>query len=284
MKVLLIGKGGQIASEFESLKKGDNDWTFLSRDDLDITINEDVLSYFRLQPYQLVINCSGFTSVDKAEDMKKEAYNVNLEGVKNLVQACKEFKCKLIHYSTDYVFDGESKTPYKETDLTSPINVYGKSKQAGEKTILNSDIRSLIIRSSWVYSCFCNNFVKTILRLGEEKNAIDVVNDQIGSPTYARDLVETSLLIINNTNYAWLCGGEILHYSNEGRCSWYEFANEIFRLKKIKIKITPKTSEEFSAKARRPKYSVLDKTTIKSKFKLQIPSWEESLLKMIKQF
>ena len=159
MKVLLIGKGGQIASEFESLKKGDNDWTFLSRDDLDITINEDVLSYFRLQPYQLVINCSGFTSVDKAEDMKKEAYNVNLEGVKNLVQACKEFKCKLIHYSTDYVFDGESKTPYKETDLTSPINVYGKSKQAGEKTILNSDIRSLIIRSSWVYSCFCNNFL-----------------------------------------------------------------------------------------------------------------------------
>lgn len=283
MKILLIGKGGQIASEFEELKKEDNEWTFLSKMDLDITKKESVLSYFRSESYKIVINCSGFTSVDNAEDQKQQAYEVNEKGVKNLVQACKESNCKLIQFSTDYVFDGESNLPYKESDSTSPINIYGKSKQAGEKGILNSNLESLIIRSSWVYSCFGNNFVKTILRLGKEKKTLEIVNDQIGTPTYARDLVEASLSIINNINYKWKKGGEILHYSNEGVCSWYDFAIEIFRLKGFKIEIKPKNSEEFGAKAKRPRYSVLDKSKIKFNFKIQIPTWEESLLKMIKQ-
>ena len=283
MKILLLGKGGQIASEFEDLKIKDKNWTFLCREDLDITSKESILSYFRLEPYELVINCTGFTSVDQAEDMEEQAYSINEEGVKNLIEACKKFNCKLIHYSTDYVFDGESKFPYKETDLTAPLNVYGMSKLAGENILINSSVKSLIIRSSWVYSYFCNNFVKTILKLGEEKFVIDVVNDQVGSPTFARDLVKVSLLIINNTNYEWINGGEIIHYSNEGICSWHQFASKIVQLKNLDIEIKPKTSEEFSAKAERPKYSVLDKSKIKSKFKIHIPYWEESLSEMLKQ-
>lgn len=281
MKIAVIGKRGQLASEFFDMKEKDNKWTFLSKNDLDITKINQVRLFFRSRDYDIIINCSGFTNVEQAEKKREQAFNLNEKAVNNLVLACKEFNCKLIHFSTDYVFDGTTKQPYKETDSTFPINTYGKSKEAGEKIIANSDIKSVIIRSSWIYSSFGNNFFKKIIALVREKNKLEIVNDQIGSPTYAKYVVKACLLIINNTNYKWKNHGEIFHYSNEGECSWYEFAKEIFRLKEINILIEPKRSNEILSIAKRPKYSVLNKSKIKTTFNMHIPNWKESLIEMI---
>lgn len=281
MKVAVIGKTGQIASEFINLKGRDNKWTFLGKSDLDITKKNEVQLFFSKEIYNIIINCAGFTDVIEAERKKKEAYTLNEKGVKNLVLACEKYNSKLIHFSTDYVFEGSSKLPYKETDYTFPINTYGKSKEAGEKAILKSNISSLIIRSSWIYSRFGNNFVKKLIALSREKNKLEIINDQRGTPTHARDIVKACMLIIKNTSYKWKNHGEIFHYSNEGECSWYEFAKEIFRLKGINILIVPKTSNEFLSIAQRPKYSVLDKSKIKTTFKMDIPDWKNSLREMI---
>ena len=281
MKIAVIGKKGQIASEFFCQKGKDNKWTFLGKSDLDITKEDQVQLFFRPRDYDIIINCSGFTDVIEAEKKKKDAYSLNENGVKNLVLACEESNCKLIHFSTDYVFEGISESPHKETDFTFPINTYGKSKEAGEQVILNSNIKALIIRSSWIYSTFGNNFVKKILALSRIKNKLEIINDQIGTPTYASDIVKACLLIIKNKSYKWKTSGEIFHYSNEGECSWYEFAKEIFRLKEINILIEPKRSTEISSIAKRPKYSVLNKSKIKTTFNMHIPNWKESLIEMI---
>ena len=284
MKIAVIGKRGQLASEFFDIKAKDNKWTFLSKNDLDITKIDQVRLFFRSRDYDIIINCSGFTNVEQAEKKREQAFNLNEKAVNNLVLACKEFNCKLIHFSTDYVFDGTTKQPYRETDSTFPINTYGKSKEAGEKIIGNSDVKSVIIRSSWIYSSFGNNFVKKIIAIVREKNKLEIVNDQIGSPTYAKDVVKACLLIINNTNYKWKNHGEIFHYSNEGECSWYEFAKEVVRLKNINVPLEPKKSKELFKAIKRPKYSVLDKSKIKSTFKIYIPDWEDSLKKIINNF
>ena len=283
MKVVVTGKGGQLASEFEALKGFNPNWTFLSEQDLDIANKLSVVEFFELNRFDLVINCAAYTTVDKAEDEKELAFKVNAEGTKNLLDACERMDAKLIHYSTDYVFDGNSIEPYTEIDTPNPNGVYGSSKLKGEKYILaNKKVRSIIIRTSWVYSSCGNNFVKTMIRLGGEKEKLGIVSDQIGSPTYAKDLAEDTLRVLENDNYQW-SQGDVFHYSNNGSCSWYEFARTIFELTNITIQLNQLKTEDYPTKASRPKYSLLDKSKFENTFKIQIRDWKSSLVDMLKQ-
>lgn len=283
MKVLVTGKGGQLASEFEQLKGSNSNWTFLSVEDLDITDNLAVEDYFSNINFDVIINCAAYTAVDKAEDDLELAYAVNEKGVGNLADACNKYGSRLIHYSTDYVFNGESSIPYSENEYTEPRSVYGKSKLAGEELLRENDaVESIIIRTSWVYSNFGQNFVKTMLRLGKEKSELGVVSDQIGSPTFARDLAEVTLKILKDSSYQWK-NGDVFHYSNEGNCSWYDFAKQIFDFADIKVKLNALSSEEFPTRAVRPKFSLLDKSKIKKTFKVEINHWKNSLENMLKQ-
>ena len=283
MKVVVTGKGGQLASELESLKGFDPNWTFLSEQDLDITDKLSVVGFFELNRFDLVINCAAYTAVDKAEDEKELAFKVNSEGTKNLLEACERMDAKFIHYSTDYVFDGSSKEPYTELDTPNPNSVYGASKRKGEEYILkNNKVKSVILRTSWVYSSYGNNFVKTMIRLGSEKKELGIVSDQIGSPTYAKDLAKDTLNILNNENYQW-SRGDVFHYSNNGSCSWYEFADIIFEKTNTYVKLKKLKTEDYPTKARRPKYSLLDKSKFESTFNIQIRHWKTSLLEMLKQ-
>ncbi len=283
MKVVLTGKGGQLASEFEALKGGDSNWTFLSEKDLDITNRDSVLSYFNLAICDLIINCAAYTAVDKAEDEVNLAFKVNAEGVKNLLEACEMNNAKLIHYSTDYVFDGNSEIPYNELDTPCPNSVYGLSKLKGEEYILeNKKVNSITIRTSWVYSSYGNNFVKTMIRLGSEREELGIVADQIGSPTYAKDLAVDTLKIILDENYQWI-KGDLFHYSNKSSCSWFKFAQKIFELTNTNIRLKKLKTEDYPTKANRPKYSLLDKSKFENTFNRKIKNWDTSLAKMLKQ-
>ena len=283
MKVVVTGKGGQLASELESLKGFDPNWTFISEQDLDITNKLSVVGFFELNRFDLVINCAAYTAVDKAEDEKELAFKVNAEGTKNLLEACERMDAKFIHYSTDYVFDGSLKEPYTELDTPNPNSVYGASKRKGEEYILkNNKVKSVILRTSWVYSSYGNNFVKTMIRLGSEKKELGIVSDQIGSPTYAKDLVKDTLNILNNENYQW-SRGDVFHYSNNGSCSWYEFADKIFEKTNTYVKLKKLKTEDYPTKARRPKYSLLDKSKFENTFNIQIRDWRTSLIDMLKQ-
>jgi dTDP-4-dehydrorhamnose reductase len=282
MKVVVTGKGGQLASEFEALKGFDPNWTFLSEQDLDITNKTSMLSYFKSNTFDLVINCAAYTAVDKAEDEEELAFKVNAEGTKSLVEACEQMGAKLIHYSTDYVFDGSSKKPYTELDTPNPNSVYGASKLKGEEYIqANNEVKSIILRTSWVYSSYGNNFVKTMIRLGGERDELGVVADQIGSPTYAHDLAIDTLKVIKDINYKWK-NADIFHYSNEGSCSWHDFAKQIFDFKGIEVKLNSLSTEEFPTRATRPKFSLLDKTKFKKTFNVEIQDWKSSLENMLK--
>ena len=283
MRVLVTGKGGQLASEFEMLKGDDPSWTLLSVEDLDITDQSAVEDYFSNLNFDMIINCAAYTAVDKAEDELELAYAVNEKGLRNLVNVCNKYGSRLIHYSTDYVFNGESSIPYSENDSTKPKSVYGKSKLAGEELLKNNKaVESIILRTSWVYSNFGQNFVKTMLRLGKEKSELGVVSDQIGSPTFARDLAEDTLKILEDSNYQWK-NGDIYHYSNEGSCSWYEFAKQIFDFAGVEVELNSLSSEEFPTRAVRPKFSLLDKSKFKKTFKIEINHWKNSLKNMLKQ-
>jgi dTDP-4-dehydrorhamnose reductase len=283
VKVIVTGKGGQLASEFEALKGFDSNWTFLSEKDLDITRRDSLLSYFNLATCDLIINCAAYTAVDKAEDEAELAFKVNAEGTKNLVEACELMGAKLIHYSTDYVFDGRSKEPYTELDTPNPNSVYGVSKLKGEEYILaNQKVKSIILRTSWVYSSHGSNFVKTMITLGGERDELGVVADQIGSPTYAKDLAKDTLSILNNENYKW-SQGDVFHYSNNGSCSWFEFARTIFELTNITVQLSQLNTVDYPTKASRPKYSLLDKSKFENTFKIQIRDWRTSLIDMLKQ-
>ena len=283
MKVVVTGKGGQLASEFEDLKELDANWVFLSAQDLDITSRDSVLSYFNLITCDLIINCAAYTAVDKAEDEAELAFKVNAEGTKNLLEACELMEAKLIHYSTDYVFDGNSIEPYSELDTPSPNSVYGLSKLKGEEYILkNKKVKSIILRTSWVYSCFGNNFVKTMIRLGSEKEKLGIVADQLGSPTYAKDLAADTLKILLDDNYKWV-NGDIFHYSNNGSCSWFEFAKRIFKYTNKDTYLNALSTKEYPTKAVRPKYSLLDKKKFETTFNTKIKHWEISLGEMLKQ-
>jgi dTDP-4-dehydrorhamnose reductase len=283
MKIVVTGKGGQLASELEALKGTDPNWTFLSEQDLDITKKVLVVSYFELNSCDLVINCAAYTAVDKAEDEKELAFKVNAEGVKNLLEACELMGAKFIHYSTDYVFDGSSKAPYNELDTPSPNSVYGLSKLKGEEYIFkNKKVKSIILRTSWVYSSYGNNFVKTMIRLGSEKEELGIVADQIGSPTYAKDLAVDTLKILLDENYKWI-SGDVFHYSNNSSCSWFEFAQKIFELTSISVQVKKLKTQDYPTKANRPKYSLLDKSKFEHTFNTKIKNWDTSLAKMLTQ-
>ena len=284
MNILVTGENGQLGSELKALKKKYKNYNFYFKDveSLDITNFLLVDEYFATNKIDFIINCAAYTAVDKAEEEKDKANEVNCRAVSNLVRVCLKHDIKLIHISTDYVFDGGSSKPYKETDRTNPIGAYGSSKFMGENEILKSDIAAIIIRTSWLYSSYGNNFVKTIIRLSQEKKSINVVNDQFGSPTYARDLAKACMQTIDQYD-SWLTKPEIFHFSNEGKCSWYDFAKKILEINQMKLDIVAVNSEDYPSKTKRPKYSLLNKEKIKSKFNISIPQWEDSLKDCMKK-
>lgn len=276
MKLLIFGSNGQLGLEFR--KKLENNAEYINHKDLDITNENAVKNFFaKKNKFDFVINCAAYTAVDKAESDVELATAVNIYGARNLAKYSK----RIIHFSTDYVFGDEKCRPYIETDRTSPKSIYGYTKLMGENEVLENSDTAVIIRTSWLYSIYGNNFVNKIYKLSMSKNHLDVVYDQIGTPTYAKDLVDVVYNILPKIeNFS----KEIYHFSNEGVCSWYDFASRIINLMHLKCKINPIETVEESLKAKRPFYSVLNKTKIKNKFNISIPHWEDSLYRCLKQF
>jgi len=283
MNILVTGVNGQLGNEIKVLSKNYlYHFFFTDKDKLDITKKEDIEKFVKKNDIDLIINCAAYTAVDKAEEEKELADLVNHQAVKYLANLSKKNNIVLIHISTDYVFDGKNYKPYKENDKTNPKGIYGLTKLKGEEAFINSGARGIIIRTSWVYSTFGHNFVKTMLRLKDRKE-LGIVFDQVGTPTYARDLAKVILEIIDkNFNKLKNYKAEIFHFSNEGVCSWYDFAKAIFELKKIDIKVNPIETKDYPTPAKRPYYSVLNKSKIKKEFNIEIPYWKESLKKCLK--
>ena len=280
MRVLITGSNGQLGSEIKELatKYKKVDFIFKDLPELDICNFEALQAFILDNNINAVINCAAYTAVDKAEEDAEIAEQVNSTGVSNLVNALQTLNGKLIHISTDYVFDGNHFLPYKESDPVSPIGVYGETKRAGELSVINSDIDSIVIRTSWLYSTYGNNFVKTMLRLGNEKENLGVIFDQVGTPTYARDLAKTCLdILCGNSSIDISKNGNLYHYSNEGVTSWYDFAISIMELGGENCKVKPIQTKDYPTLARRPYYSVLNKSKIKTDFKIEIPYWRNSL-------
>ncbi len=282
MRILVIGKNSQLGQSINKLineNKYDDEFVFVGRGELDLSKEESIASYFDNNNFDVIVNCAAYTQVDKAEEEMNLADQVNHLAVKKLVGVAKEQQAKLIHISTDYVFDGESDKPYKETDATNPINIYGETKLKGEQVVQEiMPINAIIIRTSWLYSEYGNNFVDTMLRLGKERDELNVVNDQIGSPTYATNLAYVILEIIQNTGFKEVDQAtQIYHYSNKGEISWYEFAREVFKVAEIECKVKPMSTEQYPALANRPKNTVMNMDKIISNLNVSIFSWHDSL-------
>ena len=282
--ILVTGASGQLGNELKRVSKSFLGYGFIFTDidTLDITSKEKVNRFITETKPDWIINCAAYNFVDKAENEFDKASMINGTAVKNITEVIRGTECKFIQLSTDYVFDGKSNTPYNETSSTNPLSAYGKSKLDGEKhTLIHHG--SMIIRTSWLYSSFGNNFVKTILTHAGEKESLKVVFDQIGTPTYAADLAETIMNIVSGVirNQTAFNSG-IYHYSNEGVCSWYDFATEIVEEAGLKCKINPILSKDYPSPAQRPFYSVLDKSKIKENYNISIPHWRTSLKKCIK--
>ena len=285
LNILVTGSKGQLGSEIEALSsRYPYTFIFTDKETLDISNEEVVKHFIEDNNITTIINCAAYTAVDKAESEIELADKINHLAVEYLAKASKEKNIQLIHISTDYVFDGTSFRPYVETDSTNPQGVYGQSKLDGEKVLqVINPKNSIIIRTSWVYSSFGANFVKTMLRLGKEKESLGIIFDQVGTPTYARDLAKTVLDILPKIENEEV---EIYNYSNEGVLSWYDFAKEIMRMAKLDCKIDPIETKEYPTPAKRPHYSLLNKTKIKNEFNITIPYWKDSLdecLKIIKE-
>ena len=287
MRILVTGKNGQLGQSIHKIvniinngNQLSNEFIFVGREELDLSDENNINNYFYNNgKFDVIINCAAYTAVDRAEEEQALANQVNHLAVKQLATVANRQKAKLISLSTDYVFDGESDKPYAEKDEVNPINVYGKTKLAGEDSIQKiMPTDAIIIRTSWVYSEYGNNFVSSMLRLGKERSELSVVNDQIGSPTYAADLVEMILTIIDHESFRRMGQKtQIYHYSNAGKCSWYEFAKEIFSLKKIECRVSPITTDQYKTLARRPKCSLLDNKKIEKKFSIKLKHWKDSL-------
>ena len=276
INVLVTGSNGQLGSEIKELSSNYNyNFFFTTRDDIDITSKESIKEFCQTNSINVIINCAAYTAVDKAQTDIENADLVNRKAVKKLSIVAKELNIKLIHISTDYVFDGKNFKPYVEEFQTNPQSVYGKTKLDGENEIRDiNPLNSIIIRTSWVYSYYGNNFVKTMLRLGKEKEELGVIFDQVGTPTYAKDLAKTILDIIPQIENSKV---EIYNYSNEGVLSWYDFAKEIMKMAKLNCKINPIETYQYPTPAKRPHFSLLNKSKIKSKFNLEIPYWKDGL-------
>ena len=277
--ILVTGGNGQLGSELKEIASNYPDYNFLFTDvkDLDITNHTAVAAFIKSNNINVIINCAAYTAVDKAESEPKLSDAINHLAVANFAQIAKDNNIKLIHISTDYVFDGTNHKPYVETDTPNPKSVYGVTKLDGELAMQQiNPANSIIIRTSWVYSKFGNNFVKTMLRLAETRDEISVVADQIGSPTNAADLAEAILNILPQISNETV---ELFHYSNEGVCSWYDFAKAIFEIDGLTIKANPIESAQYPTPAERPFYSVLNKKKIKEKYKIKVPYWKDALIK-----
>lgn len=283
INVLVTGSNGQLATCLKSLEEGYNELNFIYTDylDLDITKPKALRNFFKsYSSIDYCINCAAYTAVDNAEKEEKLADQINSEGAGNLSQVCKENNTTLIHVSTDFVFDGKNNQPYVEEDLTNPLSVYGKTKLDGELVIRNNSSKYFIIRTSWLYSEHKKNFMKTMLELAKNKKELGIISDQIGTPTYALDLANTILNIVNSQNKEY----GVYHYSNEGVASWYDFAKAIFEINNIEVKVKPIKTEAYPTPAKRPHYSVLDKTKIKNNFDVEIPYWRDSLIVALKKY
>ena len=277
-RILVTGANGQLGSEMRKLGAvSPNEYIFTDVQELDITNKEAVMSFVEQNGVNIIVNCAAYTNVDKAEDDEAIAELINATAVGNLAEAVKAVDGTLFHVSTDYVFGADGNTPRSEDMPTNPLGVYGRTKLSGEQAIAAVGAKAIIIRTAWLYSEFGNNFLKTMLRLTAEKESLNVVFDQVGTPTYAGDLALVIFSIIEGNLYA---GNEgIYHFSNEGVCSWYDFANEIaIAAGNINCNIQPCHSSEFPSKVTRPPYSVLDKTKIKQTFGVDIPHWRDSML------
>lgn len=282
--ILVTGASGQLGRELKVKSKNYFGYEFLFTDidTLDITDGKKVRKFINQNFCDWIINCAAYNLVEKAETEYDKAIQINSFAVKNLVDSIKGTDSRLIHFSTDYVFDGKSNVPYKETSVTNPLSAYGKSKLEGEISALQHP-GSMIIRTSWLYSEFGNNFVKSILNKGKVNEPLNVVFDQIGTPTYAADLADAVLLIISKViknQFAFNAG--LYHYSNEGVCSWYDFATEIINESGFNCKVLPILTKDLRSAVQRPPYSVLDKSKIKENYSVEIPHWRQSLRRCIK--
>lgn len=281
--VLVTGSNGQLGSELKrATKNHEENLNFIFTDvaELDITNRQAVDQFVKDNKIKYIINCAAYTAVDKAEDDADLCAKINKDAVENLGLAATNNNAKVIHISTDYVFDGTNNKPYIESDSVSPKSVYGKTKQEGENILLKTCPQSIIIRTAWLYSIFGNNFVKTMIKLGNERDSLNVVADQTGTPTNAADLATAIVKILDHCE-AYQFDSGIYHYSNEGVTTWFDFTKSIHKHAQITCDVKPITTDQYPTRAARPQYSVLDKTKIKSTFNIEIPQWEDSLKKCI---
>ena len=282
MFILVTGANGQLGKSIKShvkKQKTSHSFVFVTRDQLDLSSPSNIKNYFETHKFDLIINCAAYTAVNKAENFQEEADMINHIAVKKIAEIAKSDNIKLIHISTDFVFDGLKQKPYFESDASSPLNIYGKTKLEGENAILSiMKFNAIIIRTSWVYSEYGNNFVDTIMKLSQKNNNLNIVSDQLGTPTYAGDLGQAILNIIKNEKFNELdMSSEIYHYSNEGECSWYDFAKEITNISGYKCTLSPINSEDYPTAARRPRNTIMSKDKISKEFGLKIIFWKDSL-------
>ena len=272
MVILVTGANGQLGQSIKKVESNYPEFTFIYQNsqELDITNLDSCKVAFEKYKPKYCINTAAYTAVDKAESESEKAFEVNVNGPKNLAQVCAEYDTVLVHVSTDFIFDGTQTKPYVETDTPNPTSVYGLTKLQGEQAIEKSWAKHYIIRTSWVFSEFGNNFMKTMIRLGNERDSLSVVNDQKGTPTYAPDLADALLQICKSNNQAY----GIYNYSNEGECTWFEFAQEIFNVNNISIDLNPIPTTAYPTPAKRPAYSVLNKEKIKNTFNISIAPWQ----------
>ena len=273
--ILITGANGQLGNEMQMLSKENSEYTYFFTDvaELDICNKQAVMDFVRTNDINVIVNCAAYTAVDKAEENVELCTKLNADAVGYLAEAAEANQSEFIQVSTDYVFDGTAHVPYQETDPTCPNSAYGSTTVAGEQNALTLCSRAMVIRTAWLYSTFGNNFVKTMIRLGKERDSIGVIFDQIGTPTYARDLAR----VIFTAIHQGVVSG-VYHFSNEGVCSWYDFTKAIHRLAGITdCKVNPLHTEEYPTPAKRPHYSVLDKTKIKNTYHIEIPYWMDSL-------
>lgn len=281
MNILITGANGQLGNELKKLENNFSSWNFFYGDlpQIDITNKTLIEEFTQQNNISAIINCAAYTAVDKAEEDKELANKVNAIGPSILAEVAASNKIQFIHVSTDFVFNGKNHQPYLETDLPAPISVYGKTKLLGEQLVLKNCPSAIILRTSWLYSSFGNNFVKTMQRLGTDRDQLNVIFDQIGTPTYAADLANTILKILSSNKQS----AGIFHYSNEGVASWYDFSIAIMELSNIDCNVYPIPTSMYPTPAARPHYSVMNKQKIKDTFDIEIPYWKESLKRCVEE-